>query len=301
MASTGSCPISAKGLGVECAKGNPLRMPSVAVVAIPGFQFDSYDDFKDEAKVLEAIANEELFPLVKFIDVEDASIDKTTVETSSGDVFTTRDSKRGFMGYMDMTLKQNQLFQDYGNVGWNLFLVDDAGNWEGQTPDGTVVKGYTLSDFDPEPMDRALSPDQKSRTPVTIRFEYNEEMDKQIVVAYSEDIDWNAKLLPEKALEFVTTSNVSISTNTITASFNFVDDRDASLPTVPIRTIVDAEIVLIDQTGATLTPTTDYTVVETSTPGTYTIDATVGAMTSGTLQLTASSTSLYYGAQTTVS
>lgn len=301
MASLGSCPIAAKGIGVGCAKGNPLKMPSVAIVAIPGFQFDTYDDFKDESKWLDGIAAEQLFPLEKFIYMEDATVEETSIETDSGDTFTGRDSKPGFSGGMNLTLKQNQLFQDYGDTNWTIFLVDEADNLEGQTPDGTVVKGYTLSEFDPKPMTRALGADQKSHTKVTVRFEYNEEINKQIVVAKSSSTDWSPKaVLPESALTFVTTSNVSISTNTITASFNFVDDRDADLATTPIRTITADEIVLVDQTGATLTPTTDYTVVETSTPGTYTIDATSGAMTAGTLKLTASATSLYYGETTAV-
>jgi hypothetical protein len=296
MAELGTCPISnVKGIGAACANGNPLFMPYLAVVATPGTQFDTYADFIDEATVLGKIASGELFPLSYFINLEDTSTEKSTVETASGDIFTTRDGKTGFMGEMNLSLKQNELFQDYGSVGWTLFLVGENGTWEGQTPDGTVVKGYTLAEFNPEPMKRALSADAKSSTAVTIRFAENDELNKNIVVAESADLDWSPKLLDP--VTHVTVSNTSIATEVITASFNAVDDRHAPIKSVAISTITQSELKAVDQTGADA-PIVGAT--ETATKGVWTIDVTGSGMTSGTIQLLASATSLYSSDATAV-
>lgn len=281
------CPTSVKGLGVSCAKGNPSKMPQLAVVAVPGFQFDTYADFIDIDVINTEIAAGNIYPLIKFTDIEDKSTEQVEYESGSGDVFTTRDGKRGFTGYMNMNWKQNELFQSYGSIGWSLFMFDDTGNWEGQTPDGVTVKGYTLSRFDPKPNMRTLTTDIISRTPVDIRFAYNAEMDKQIVLALAEDIDFSPSVI--SPVTYVTLSNISIATNVITFTAAVTDDRNASLPSVAVRGLTASELEFVDQTGAIVTGT----ITETAVQGTWEADMTAAAMTGGTIQIVATTDSLY--------
>lgn len=289
MANLASCDLSAKGLGISCKKGNPISMPFGDVLAAPGFQFDTYADFLDEDKWMEGIAAGNLFPMVKYHDVDDATIEKQVYTSGSGDEFTTRDSKQGYTGYMDLSPAQNAIIQGYGNINWGIFRIDEAGNGLGQSPDNVVVKPFTMSYFDPETMQMTLGADAISRTPVTIRMANNYEKDTLLVVAYAEELGWPIQSLMERQTTYVEMTNVSIAANVITFSVNFVNNRDASKSTVAVRNVVAANLSVVDQLGAAVIPAP---VTETTTEGTYT--ATTVSMTSGTIKLIATVDSLFY-------
>lgn len=294
MANTGQCTSVVDGIGAkQCISGNVIKMLRKGIVTIPGFQFDTYADYADEDKWNEAIAAGNAFVMEDFKDLEDASVEESIVDTASGDKFLTRDGKRGFIGYMDLTLAQNVIFQSYSNTKWNIFIIDDAENIIGTTPDNIIVKGLTVSYFNPKPMILSTGADQISRTPVEIQLQYNNEIDKNPCVLLGDDITWSPiKLEPTTV---VTVSDVSIAAFVITASFNVVDNTIQSKPTVPMRTITVTNLIVIDEGGDVVVPSG---VVETTTLGTYEI--TTSAMVSGTIQLTASATSLFYSAQTAV-
>ena len=297
MTALGNCGNSVNGIGIQkCIKGNPLKMPNKAALAVEGFQFDTYADFMNEDLWNAAIAAGNIFILEKFKAVETANVEAIIIDTPSGDKIKNRDGRRGWIGYMDMTPEQNKYFQQYENSNWTLFSIDDQKNILATSPDGTVVKGLAISYFNPMPMEIATGTDSYSRTGLEIQFDNNDDIDQYVVIALGTSLDWNPqKLLPTT---LVNVSDVSISTNTITFSLAVVQGTIASKPSVAVTGVTATELQFIDQTGTIVVA--DSITESATVPGTYIAVMTGAAMTSGSLQLVATADSLYYSTITVV-
>ena len=297
MAELGTnCPVSVDGVGIKgCLSGNPLTMPHKLLLGKPGFLFNTYGDFIDEDEMNAAIAAASIFPLEPIVDIEDTSSEDTEVESGNKQKKTTMFGKRGFTAYMDMTLKQNEILKGYGGIGWTIFIVGINNSLEGTTPDGVTVTGYTTSRVDFPGMKRSWDTAQISRTPIKVEFDDVDEMDLQIVLAQYDDLGYNPKLLTPTTLVAIT--NATFATDTLTATFNVVNNRSAALESSPVSNVVAGDLSIYDQAGAAITPTliTESTV----TPGVYTMTATANGMTGGTIKLNASADSLLYS-ETTV-
>lgn len=294
MATPGTCTSVATGIGAQqCIKGSILKMFRKFILLVPGTTIDTFDNFQLESYLNGLIAAGTAFPLENIEAVEDTSTEQSAVDTDAGSKKKTRDGRYGFIVDMDMTLAQNAIFQTYGSTNWTLLIIDDDDNIIATTPDGTVVNGFTISYFNVMPMKPTLGADDYSKTRLEIQLQYNREMNEDIVVAMGSAMDWSPMTLAP--VTPVTVSDVSITSFVITASFNIIDTTIASLPTVPIRTITAADLIVVDQGALVVTPSS---VVETTTPGIWEI--TTAAMTSGTIQLTATATSLFESAITAV-
>jgi hypothetical protein len=294
MAEPGACTSVVSGIGAQqCIKGNVLKMFRKVILLTPGTTIDTFSNFQLESYINGLIAAGTAFPLENIEAIEDTSTEESVVDTDAGSKKKTRDGKYGFKIDMDMTLAQNKVFQTYGVANWKLLIIDDDDNLIGTTPDGTVVNGFTISYFNVMPMKPALGADDYSKTQLEIQLQYNREMNQDIVVAIGSDLDWSPMaLLP---VTVVTITDVSISTFVITATFSIVDTTIASLPSVPMRTLIVAELSVIDQADSPVTPSD---VSETTTPGIW--DITTAAMTSGTIQEIATADSLFESAITAV-
>lgn len=294
-AAAGTCSAVADGIGAQqCIKGNILKMFRKFILLTPGTTIDTYTNFQTESYIKGLIAAGTAFPLEDIEAVENVSTEQAIVDTDAGNRKKTRDGRYGFIVDMDMTLAQNAVFQTYGDTNWTLLIIDDDDNIIGTTSDGTTVNGFTISYFNVMPMMPTLGAGDHSKTRLEIQLRYKKEMNENIVVARGSQLTWSPMTL--EPVTIVTVSAVSISSFVITASFNIVDTTTADLASVPIRTLTVDNLSVVNQTGAADIPAT---VTETSTPGTYEIDMT-DTMTSGTIQLIATTGALYESAITAV-
>jgi len=290
MANLGTCSTSFTPIGQKgCLKGNPLKMASLIALTLPNFKFPTKTEFQTEDDWNTAIANEEIFILEKIEDIEDANVEAVINETGSGVKRKNRDGKRGAIYKMNMDFNQNKNLQSYANGNLLVFIIDEVNNIIGTSQDGVTVQGLKPSFLDIRPMMVPTSSDINAQSIVEIQFANWEEIDINESVALGTELSpWIPKeLIPLSLIEVV---DISITAGVITATFQSRDETLAHEPTIPIRSIVEANLNIIDQASAPVTPDG---VTETTTPGVWEIDVTTSAMTAGTIQLIATSTSLF--------
>jgi hypothetical protein len=169
----------------------------------------------------------------------------------------------------------------------------------GTTPDGTIVQGVDLSYFQVSKQDNNIGADTPAFTMITVQ--------ERIVDEWDVDGVWlKPSFLLQKldSLTKVTVTASSVVSNgfTLTISYDNNSDlsSDGSTNSLPLVGLTDSDLTIIDQTSATLTPTTDYTVTD-NNDGTYDVDATAGGLTSGSAAVKPYATSLYESDAVTLS
>jgi hypothetical protein len=288
------------GLGSGCGQAAPLQPASGLLLTLNDFEFSTFSDAVNQTKWLEGIKDGKIFPLQEIDDEEKMDFEDSEQETSTGRLIFQFEGARRRMYKVTVPVDLHQKLRDYSFQKLRVFVVDYNNNIIGTSPDGTKLKGFKLSYFRVLKQEWATSGNGYS---TNIKIQYADVNEWDRFGKYFTPT-WLASDL--NAITKVEATPSVMAANKFTISVNFVDKAEisgaGSLKTAAISGLVAANFQLIDQTGATLSPTTAYTATEsTSTAGLYTIDATVGAMTSGSVQVIPSVTMLYKSDVETVS
>lgn len=288
------CLANVDGLGELCQQATPLTVRTGAFLSKSDFSFASLSSFLTEADWLTAIAAGNVFPLQRIMEQENQDMDDAVIETGTGEKVFQYEGTRGQMWKFILPLDLHKILKNqYSQKNWRIFEIDKNGNIIGTSPDGTVVKGMKLSYFRVLKQETPGS-DTAAYTPVEFQKADIKEYDTNGIYG---NPTWIASDL--YGVLKVSTSSSAVAANAFTTTVSWVSDSEIDADTNALKTfaipdLVAANFKIIDQDGAVLDSATDYTVTEsTSSPGTYTIDATVGALTSGSVQVIASSTELY--------
>lgn len=288
------CLASVPGLGELCQQATPLTVRVGAFLTRPDYAFASLSSFLTEADWLTAIAAGNIFPLQNIREQENQDMDDAVLETSTGDKVFQFEGTRGQLWKFVLPLDQHKVLKNnYSLKNWRIIELDKNGNLIATSDDSTTVQGFKLSYFRVKKQETP-SGDTAAYTPVEFQKADIKEHDVNGVYA---NPTWIASdlfgVLP------VTLTPSTVSSNIFTATVAYVstseiDSATNAFKTFAIPDLVAANFKIIDQTGALLDSATDYTVTESSvTAGTYTINATVGGLTSGSCQVIASSANLY--------
>lgn len=288
------CLANVDGLGELCQQATPLTVRTGAFLTKPDFSFSTVSSFLTEADWLTAIAAGNVFPLQNIREQENQDMDDAVIETSTQDKVFQYEGTRGQMWKFILPLDLHKILKNqYSLKGWRLIELDKNGNLIGTSPDGTAVQGFKLSYFRVMKQETPGS-DTAAYTPIEFQKESIKEYDANGVYGNPTWVgsDLSGVLKVSQSVSTVTTNVFTVTVSWVSSSE--IDPDTSALATFPIPSLVAANFKIIDQTGAVLDNASDYTVTESSaSPGTYTIDATVGGLTSGTCQVIASSTLLY--------
>lgn len=288
------------GVGEECNQATPITVLSGLFLTTPDFEFANFTDFADQDKWLEGIRDGYIFPLQGIQEEEPQDVEDGVYEGSTGDKTFMYEGKRGSIYKFKMSLDAHKIMRGYSFKNWRLFELDRNNNIKGTSPDGTKATGFKLSYFRTKKQDKPTS-ENPPFTPVELQHANVKEYDQNgIYVSPS----WLAADL--YGVLQVTLVAGTITSNKFTVTVNYVDGSSkgsaGTAPSAAISGLGAANFKVVDQLGAVLDSATQYTATESSTtPGEYEIDATVGAMTSGTCQVIPSTTMLYKSAEETVS
>lgn len=286
------CINSKPGLGSGCGQAAPLQPASGLLLTLDDFEFATFTDAVNETKWKEGIRDGKIFPLQEIDDEEKIDFEDSEQETSTGRLIFQFEGARRRIYKVTVPVDLHQKLRDYSFQKMRVFVVDYNNNIIGTSPDGTKLKGFKLSYFRVLKQEWATAGNGYS-TSVKIQYADVNEWDR---FGKYFTPSWLASDLT--AITNVEVTPSTMATFIFTATVNFVDKAEISsagaLKTAAISGLVAANFRVIDQTGAVLASATDYTVTEsTSAAGVYTINATVGAMTSGSVKVIPSATMLY--------
>lgn len=294
------CLNEVQGIPSACQTQNPFTTLKGIVLAVPGFTFDSFTDFANQDKWLEYIKDKKLFPVMEVKEIEPQNVEDGFYDTPDGEKLHLYDGQRGYVLKVKYDLNLHKILRTYSGKNWTIFKIDKANNVMAQTPDGTTVGGFELSLFHVDKQDNNISADTPAYTMMTIQEAIVNEWDVNGLYITP---TWLALKLDGVTKVVLTASTISSNAFTLTALYTdnaHLTSAGAS-NTAALTGRVAADFEIIDQTGAILNPATAYTCTEQSAnPGTYDIDATVGAMTSGSASVKPSATNLYESDSVTV-
>lgn len=286
------CLANLYGLGELCQQATPITIKTGMFLTKPDFSFVSLSSFLAEADWNTAIAAGNIIPVQNIREIENQDVDDAVIESGTGDKVFQYEGTRGEMIKFIMSLDLHKIIRTYTLKSWKVIWLDKGGNLIATTPDGTAVQGLSFSYFRVKKQETP-SPDGAAYTPVEYQMASIKEWDANGIYGAP---TWIASAIKGVLKVTATPSVVAANAFTLTVdwvSTSEIDPATNALKTFAIGDLVKENLNIIDQTGATLNPASDYTVTETSTTGTYDVDASVGGLVTGSVQVIASTDNLY--------
>ncbi len=280
-----------QGIGAECKQGNPFRGVAGLVFSDPDFSFATSASFADSDDWTTGIIGGQLFPVMGVKEDEDTTPDDTIWESSYGDKILIAEGKYSRTYQFNLTLDQHQKLREYTGKKWKVFIIDRNNNVKCTVNEDGLYVGFDVSFM---LIGKMLNPsaDTPANTPVMMEeADPKQWNDNGAYVTPS----WLAsqEILPLTEVT-ITSSTVAADVFTITVNFNAGLNADGSVKWIPISGLLITNLIIIDQAGATLSNAGDYTATESATvAGQYEVDATVGSITSGSVQVVATAAALY--------
>ncbi len=162
------CSSSLYNIGsLDCNNVNPF-LDVVSLFISIGHEFSSFVDFADKDKWEAAIKAGTIIPLHGVVEIEDQSEEPRYYEAPNGVRVPRGLGKYRHTFLFNLTFEQHKALQSYRSADIDIFMLDDAGNIMGYSPDGTKVKGFDLSMFNPEKMRYAGQDNTPAWSPVVI-------------------------------------------------------------------------------------------------------------------------------------
>lgn len=276
------------GIGELCREGNGLQGIYGLVFADPDFEFTAASNFATLSDWTTGISGGQLFPVMGIKEDEDTTPDDVIWEGPYGDKVHITEGRYAKTYRLHLTLEQHKRLREYMQKKWKVFKIDRGGNLRGTLTSDNKVVGFDISFLRVGKMADAVA-DTPALTPIMI-----EEADPK---------QWNdsgiyltPSWLPSEEIVPLTEVDAtpgSITSNVFDVVVSFTGGyTDAGAAnTIAITGLEAANFVVKNSDGLTLTPNS---VTESATvPGTYEIDCTDDTISSGTVQVIASSTALY--------
>ncbi|MCK5607926.1 hypothetical protein KAR91_38960 [Candidatus Pacearchaeota archaeon] len=279
------------GVRSLCKSGNPITGLQGLVFSDPDFSFATASSFADSDDWATGIAAGQLFPVMGIKEEEDTTPDDTIWESSYGDKVDITEGKYSTTYSVHYTLEQHKRLREYTGKKWKIFKIDRNNNIMATINEDGEYVGFDISYLKVAKMIDPTA-DSPSLSPIRV-----EETDPN---------QWNTSgqyvtpswLASEEiqALAEVNITSTTVASNVFTVTVNYFSglNSDGSNNNIPIQGLLAANFEIIDQAGAILSDSGDYTVTESTTVlGSYEIDATVGTITSGSVQVIATAAALY--------
>jgi hypothetical protein len=267
---------------LDCNKNNPFLDAVALIFTLDDFEFDTFADFATEAEWTDGVKAGNIFPLPGIVEVEDQSEESQYYEAPSGQRIPRRLGKYRHIYRYNLPFEVHKALQSFRSANVRVFIVDDAGNISGYSPDGTKVKGFSLSNLNPEKMTSAGQDNTPAWSPIVV--------DQQDAKQWNElgvfiNPAWDAASL--LALTDVELSVVSASATEIVikVAYNAGLSADGSVSFVGVAGILEADF--------SFTTTSPTSMVDNGN-GTYTFTGT--SMASGSVDLVAPSSMASTGA-----
>jgi hypothetical protein len=287
-----------KGVAKTCKTKAPITAIKQLFLTVPGFAFADETSFLSEADWLGYIADGSIIPLVDVREQEDQSFEDPTIETTNGEKVDTFEGQRGALYRMLYDLDQHQIMRLLSGQNFGLIKGDRNNNARATKLSGGTITGVQLSFFKVWKM---TEPDAENAPYSMVQLQEDDpgEWDDNGIYATP---TWRLSRLgqPGNGVLQVDLTCGAIAAGVFTATVKYINTANpTNTGGTNERAISGLDVNsfrIFDQAGALLTPTTDYTVVEsTSTPGEYTIDTTAGTpITGGTCQVIAYSSGTTY-------
>lgn len=247
-------------------------------------------DLVDEDAMNTLIANGNAFPVMGAHQIEDLTAEYGTDTSDTGEEAVTYRPPEMFRAHYLYSWQMIKALQEYGGKAWRVIIVTETGFIRAVThDDGTNFMGmdcYNVFAEDPS----KNTGDNRSKGRLKVQLAQRSEWTEKGVVL-KPDADFAQYLDGVEQVQVPSTATVTTNEFSITVS-QFDDSQlsgvDAGTRTIGLSGLTEENFKIIDQTGAVLNSASDYTVTESTTiPGTYDIDATVGGLTSGSVEVVA--------------
>lgn len=225
---------------LACSKGNPFVDAVSLLITTSDFEFATMADFATEATMKTGIKAGKVFPLHEIVEYEDQSEDSKYYESPSGVRVPRGLGKYRYVYLFNKGLEVHKALQTFRNANLRMFIVDDAGNICGYSPDGIKVRGFTVGMFNPEKMRTAMQDNTPAFTPIVVDLLDSKEWNEKGVFV-------NPGWVPT-SLEPVTDVEISVITKTATlivlkvAYFNGLNS-DGSDNLIGVSGIVQGDFV----------------------------------------------------------
>lgn len=281
------------GPGEYCDKSYVAGLPKVDFFCTPGFYFDSIADAADESKWDEAIAAGNIRVVRNIKDNTPEDVETSFIETSRGEKIKDYEGKRGDMHMVLQSLEAHQyMFRTWNDKDWSLIKCDTKGVLQAWL-DKETGRVYPI-DLGMLNVDYMKTKAVGVANYTIIQFQEEDLSDLDVNGFYWKP-DWN--VLKKKGLQVVQASASPIATNAFVLTIQYekptTANGDGTLIVQPIIGATVDNVVLEDENGDILVPTTDYTVTD-NADGTYAVDASLSGITSGRLKIKATAPSFLY-------
>lgn len=153
---------------LACSKSNPFVDAVGLLLTTSDFSFATIADFANIAKWNTEIRAKRIFPLSGIIELEDQSEDSRYYESPSGVRIPRGMGKYRYMYMYNKPLEVHKALQSFRNANLKVFILDDAGNISGFSPNGVTVSGMTVQMFNPEKMKQSLQDNTPAWSPVVM-------------------------------------------------------------------------------------------------------------------------------------
>lgn len=151
------------------------------ILTMPDFEFATQSAAETQSNWQDAIEAGNMYPLPYIYENEDMSEEDVRQDFTGGDSVKVREGRQGEKGNVLVSAADFAKLKSYNNKTWRLFEVDENGNVLGTSPDGTVVKGFELTDLDVGKMNRTIG-DVKRLVGISMKHREPTESGKYLVV-----------------------------------------------------------------------------------------------------------------------
>ena len=153
---------------LACSKNNPFVDAVSLLITTSDFEFATKTSFATKADHDTAIKAGKMFPLHGIVEFEDQSEESKYYESPSGVRIPRGLGKYRYVYLYNKGLEVHKALQSFRNANLRVFIVDDAGNICGYSPDGIKVVGFTVGMLNPEKMRSAMQDNTPAWSPVVV-------------------------------------------------------------------------------------------------------------------------------------
>jgi len=127
-----------------CYEKTELGVPVSLLITTDTFEFSTFSAFLLEAGYTTAIKAGTMLPVPGIQEFEDLSEDEEITDSALGGQSLTRLGNYRGNYYFNKNLCSAQALEGFTNKRARFFIVDSNNNVLGYSPDGTVVKGFSI-------------------------------------------------------------------------------------------------------------------------------------------------------------
>lgn len=276
-----------KGVSDSPRKGSTRGYKNKIILTTPSFTMASGTTAALEATYIDGIVSGDIFPIQGVRTMENTTEEDLYWTGGRGDKIFLASSKKSYVFRMNYNMDAHKALENYSRQSWRVIFGDDSNQLE-LTQDGTAFRGLKVAQMT---VTKQEDPTESDPTWTKIEIE---------LADYTE---WDLKgyvLKPDfttselYGVAFTNPTASTITTNVFTVTVVDTDEgqlnSDGSYISDVISGLTIDNFEVIDQTGAIITPDT---VVEATSTGIYTVTCTTDGITSGSVQIKASTTNLY--------